>query len=236
MSSPGASLRLVFDVDGGDRRAARQCELDVFFQTYGNSAAEFEAEYGPYEEASRYMAVLNPAGAAVAACRLIVPGVAGLKTLNDLAREPWQVDGLRSARAARIDPARTWDIATIAVRRKGGVSGVAAAALYHGIRASCRANGIDWIVMIMDERARRLLTATGLTTYVLPGTSPGHYLGSRSSTPIYGDMSTMFEGQRRLNPDAYRMVAQGIGLDGIALPKFDEWHLRPRAGAGHGVA
>ena len=49
-------------------------------------------------------------------------GEPGLKTLDDLSREPWRVDGMRPARAAGIDPATTWDIATLGVRSGSGAA------------------------------------------------------------------------------------------------------------------
>jgi hypothetical protein len=220
-------LRLVLDPIGEELEAARQCEADVFLQTYGNTTAEFDAEYGAYEPDTGFMAVLDEQGKAHATTRFIAPGPAGLKTLNDASRPPWRVDGLRSARAAGVDPTRTWDIATIAVRRDGGRGGLCAAALYHGIIAGAAANGIDYIVMIMDARARRLLSASGLETQPLPGCKEGEYLGSERSTPLWGDLTAGVRKQRMTNPDAYRLIYQGLGLDDIELP--EDWTWRPAA-------
>jgi len=214
------------DPVGDDLAAALACEADVFLDTYGNTAEQFAEEYGPYGADTGFLAVIDEDGTALGTSRFIAPGNAGLKTLNDSARPPWRVDGLRSARAAGIDPARTFDIATIAVRRSHGRGGVCAAALYHGILRTCRSNGADWVVMILDERARRLLSAAGLRTQVLPGTGAGEYLGSASSTPLWGHLATMFDDQRRDHPDAYRLIFQGIGLDGVRLPNDWTWHRR----------
>lgn len=219
-------LRLVVDPVGDDLVAALRCEADVFLDTYGNTPEQFAAEYGPYAPDTGFLAVIDEDGTAIGTSRFIAPGPAGLKTLNDSGREPWRVDGLRSARAAGIDPARTWDIATISVRRRHGRGGVSSAALYHGILHTCRANGIDWIVMILDERARRLLSAVGAVTQVLPGTRAGHYLGSAQSTPLWGHLPTMYDRQRREHPDAYRLIFEGIGLDGVQLPRDWTWHRR----------
>src|SRR4051794_31376719 len=111
-----APLRFVFDPVGDELEAALRCESQVFLDAYGNTPEEFDVEYGPYETSTGYMAVFQEDGEAVAAARFIAPGAAGLKTLNDVSRPPWEVDGLRSARAAGVDPTRTWDVATIAVR------------------------------------------------------------------------------------------------------------------------
>ncbi|WP_456696707.1 hypothetical protein [Aeromicrobium sp. P5_D10] len=221
-----APLQFVFDPVGDQLEAALRCEAQVFWETYGNTPEEFDIEYGPYEDSTGYMAVFQDDGEAVATARFIAPGPAGLKTLNDVSRPPWQVDGLRSARAAGVDPARTWDIATIAVRKGAGRGGLCAGALYHGIVTAAFANGIEYIVMIMDSHARQLLIDLGMPTQGLPGTKTGEYLGSPSSTPLWASLHRMFERQRVDNPDAYRLIYQGIGLDGITLPTDWTWNRR----------
>jgi hypothetical protein len=218
-----APLRFVFDPTGEEAAAARRCEADVFLEAYGNTPEEFEVEYGPYEDSTGFMTVLQEDGEAVAAMRFIAPGPAGLKTLNDVGRPPWEVDGLRSARAAGVDPLRTWDVATIAVRRGAGRGGLCASALYHGIITAANANDIDFLVMIMDSHARELLTSLGLHTQALPGTKTGEYLGSASSTPLWAHLNRGIEQQRHDSPDAYRLIYHGIGLDGIAMPTDWAW-------------
>lgn len=225
-----APLRFVFDPVGDELAAALRCESQVFLEAYGNTPEEFDVEYGPYESATGYMTVLQDDGEAVATARFIAPGPAGLKTLNDVSRPPWQVDGLRSARAGGVDPSRTWDVATIAVRKGSGRGGLCAAALYHGIVTAAFANEIEYIVMIMDSHARQLLTGLGMQTQALPGTKTGEYLGSASSTPLWANLHRMFELQRQQSPDAYRLIYQGIGLDGIALPTDWIWHRRSVVG------
>lgn len=218
-----APLRFVFDPRGEELEAALRCEADVFMHAYGNTPDEFDHEYGPYKDSTGFMAVMED-GEAVAAARFIGPGPAGLKTLNDVSRPPWEVDGVRSARSAGVDPLRTWDIATIAVRRGAGRGGLCASAIYHGLIRGAAANDIDFVVMIMDSHARDLLTSLGMQTQVLPGTKTGEYLGSTSSTPLWAHISRGLEQQRLDSPDAHRLVTQGIGLDGIAMPTDWTWH------------
>jgi hypothetical protein len=225
-----APLRFVLDPVGEELAATKRCEAEVFFEAYGNTPEEFEVEYGPYEDATGFMAVLEGDGEAVAAARFIAPGPAGLKTLNDVSRPPWEVDGLRSARSAGVDPARTWDVATIAVRPGAGRGGLCASALYHGIINAAYANGVEYFVMIMDSHARRLLTGLGMQTQALPGTKTGEYLGSVSSTPLWANLHRGLEQQRQGSPDAYRLIFQGVGLDGVAMPSDWTWP-RPSAPA-----
>ena len=163
------------------------------------------------------------------ACRLITPGPAGLKTLNDLSREPWGIDGVRAAQAAGVDPQNAWDVATLGVRKDfRGSSMSVAIALYHAIVVSTRVNEIGSITAILDNQIRRVLTASDYIMPGLPGTRTAEYLGSPASTPVYGHCSGMLDAQRRQNPDAYRLMSLGIGLDGIAIPDASAFELRPQ--------
>ena len=199
--------------------AARDCEAAVFLDHYGNTAEQWDEEYGPYDDSSVFLAVTEPGGDAVACMRLILPSMVGLKTLVDVGRRPWSVDGNRAARAAGMSVHQTWDVATIGIRR--GVRGGAllSAALYHGLFRAVRANSARWVVMIIDDRARRLLNAVDILTTPLPGTRSAPYLGSESSVPLWGEMARMADHQRRVNPDAHRLINLGIGLDGITVPE-----------------
>jgi hypothetical protein len=83
--------------------------------------------------------------------------------------------------------------------------------------------------MTVDERVRAILSVMGLTTFALPGAKPGPFCGSPASTPVWAHCAQMLDGQRRNNPEAYRLIAQGIGLDGISVPTADQFAL-PYAG------
>lgn len=227
-----ALLSLHFDVRGDLLEEARACEEDVFLQAFGNTRSQLDSEYGPYNDQSVFVAVADDSGQVYGACRLITPGATGLKTLNDVSREPWQVDGLRSARAAGIDPANTWDIGTLGVRRdfRGSRMSVAIA-LYHALVVSTRVNEVGAIVAVLDDQVRRLLTASDYIMSNLPGTRTAEYLGSPASTPVYGFCAGMLDAQRRMNPDAYRLISLGIGLDGISVPEPSAFELRTRLSA-----
>jgi hypothetical protein len=207
-----------FDPEAAVLAAAKACEADVFLNTYGNTSEQWEEEYGPYDDASVFLTITEPGGDAVATSRLILPNPNGLKTLVDVARDPWFIDGNRSARLAGMQPALTWDIATVAVRKGVAGSGFLSAALYHGMVVATRVNRLRWIVMIMDVRARRLLSMLNLQTQVLPEATAGSYLGSAASVPIWADAARMLADQRAKNPDASDLINYGIGLDDIALP------------------
>lgn len=222
------SVDYVLHVDpmGDVLAAALDCEASVFLEQYGNTSDEWTEEYGPYDATSAFVAITEPGGDAVAAMRLILPSAVGLKSLVDTGRPPWQIDGVRAAHAAGIVMSRTWDVATLALRSgTAGGRGLLAAGLYHALFRATRANGIEWIVMILDVRVRRLLNAYHVETQMLPGAHPGPYLGSASSAPVWGEMARMADRQRRVSPDAHRLINLGIGLDGIRLPAPAEFVL-----------
>src|SRR4051794_7324157 len=223
-------LRLHFDARGSLLESARECEAEVFLRWYGNTRQQLAQEYGPYEDSSVFVALADHEDRVVGAVRLLAPGGrVGLKTLADVGREPWNVDGDRAAAAAGIDLRSTWEVATLGVRggRTPGRPELSLA-LYHGLLTLARANRMSSFVAVLDERVRRLLDSVGIVTRPLPGVGPASYLGSRASTPVYAHFSAMLENQRREFPDAYRLVTLGIGLDGVAVPPDDAFLLRPR--------
>jgi len=224
---------LSFDVQGDLLESARECEAEVFLRWYGNTRSELEDEYGPYEDSSVYMAVSDDSGEVVATMRLLVPGgSAGLKTLHDIGRAPWGVDGSRAGNLAGLDLGSTIEIATISSRRKSTAHGLRHSfALYRGLVLASRANQFTSLVAILDDRVRRLLDTVGLVTLPLPGTGPAPYLGSEASTPVFAHGPAILDNQRRASPEAFALVSQGIGLDGISVPQEDEFRLRCGAAA-----
>lgn len=222
MSAPrscaGVALTLHFNPVGDLLEAARECEAEIFQRWYGNSRAQLDEEYGPYEHASAFIVLCDETDV-VGVTRVTKPSELGLKTLADVGNSPWQVAPGRAMAAAGLDPDSTWDVATIGVRSGCGLAGrQCAAALYHGLVLTGRVNEVRAMVAILDERVRGMLESAGLSMHALPGTRPMAYLGSAASTPVYGELSVMLDRQRRLAPDAYRLVTLGVGLNGVSVP------------------
>jgi len=221
-------LRLVFDPSGPLLAAARECEAEVFLQWYGNTRQQLTVEYGGYEPASVFMALVDGDDDVRGAVRLISPSALGLKSLNDVSRAPWGVDGLRSATAVGLDLATTWDVGTLGIRAGQADRGRhTAAALYHGLVLAARANRARSFVAILDDRLRRLFVSMGIVLETLPGTSSGPYLGSLRSTPIYAHFGALLDQQRRISPDAHRLITLGAGLD-LETPDPATFVFRPR--------
>ena len=76
----GALLSLQFNPDGDLLAATRDCEAEVFLRVYGNTRQQLEEEYGPYEQASVFIALADDSGDVLGACRLIRPTEVGLKS------------------------------------------------------------------------------------------------------------------------------------------------------------
>ncbi len=220
-------FRLEFDPRGELREAARDCEAEVFIKSFGNTAEQLAEEFGPYEDASVLIAVTDPGGTVVAAARLITPGPAGLKTLNDLAGAPWYIDGAAAAAAAGIDPAATWDVATVSIRgRRPRSHPQLSAALYHAMIRAVRANGVDATVAVIDVTVRDLLESIGLVYRPLPGAAVAPFRGSPASIPLYAPFAEQMDTLCRLRPESHRLIALGVDFDGIAVPSHGDFCLR----------
>lgn len=230
MADIGSLLHLHFEPQGALLESARECEAVVFQHWFGNTRAQLEQEYAPYTAASSFMALSDADGRVLGSVRFIRPSAAGLKTLEDIERPPWSVDAARTVRAVRIDLSSTWEVATMGVRPGLGGGGVHhALALYHGIIQVARANDASGMVAVMDERVRRLLESVGLVYPAIPGTGTAPYLGSPASVPIYVQFPAVLDVQRRRAPEAHRLIAMGIGLDGVVVPELDAFRHGSRA-------
>lgn len=231
-ASSSRALRLVFDPQGEVLAAARDCEAAVFSQWFGNTREQLTAEYDPYEPNSVFVALADGSSEVAACARFLTSGRGRLKTIDDMQRPPWSVDAPRSAAAAGVDLASTWDVATMGVRPGRHSERVRLAfALYHGIITAVRVNNVSAIVAILDEHVRTLLASVGIIMRPLPGTGPQHYLGSAGSAPVFAQVSGSVQRQRRDFPDAYRLITLGVGLDDVQVPARETFRLAPRVAA-----
>lgn len=221
-----APLRLLFDVQGEIREAAKECEADVFYAHFGNTAQDLADAYRKYESSTHFMAVADQDGQVLAAARLIFPGPAGLKTFDDVAEEPWRIDPLRAAEQAGLELNRTMDGTTFAVRDGLRRHGFAAShALLYGMFAGMAANGISSLVAMVDSVVIGLLRDLGLIFETIPGTSSQPYFGSAATTPMYAHLAALMATQQRLAPGAYQAIGQGIGLAGVEVPGKHEFGI-----------
>jgi hypothetical protein len=223
-------MRLAFHPTSAVDEEIRACELEVLNRWYGDTETLLDEAYGPYVDQTSFLSLTHNVEGVVGFCRLIRPGRLSLKTISDIEREPWGVDGSRAAAAAGIDLTRTWDIATLGIRQEvSSIGSVAASALYHGLVLATRANEIPWVVTIIDRRVRSLLAMIGLPMQALPGTAPAPYMGSAACAPVYTHRPEILDRQRRTAPDAHRLIVTGSGLDGVSVPPVRDFHLSAQA-------
>jgi hypothetical protein len=226
-----APFQLLFQPEPELRTAAFAHEAKVFETTYRVPYDFHVAEFAPYEDQSAFLVVVDEEQQVRATMRLVTPGPVGLKTLVEAARDPWFIDAGRSAAVVGIDPERTWDVATLAVGRGLGRHRLAVtAALYHGLTIAALQNRVASLLMTVDERVRGILQQYfGLYTTALPGATPKPFEGSPASTPVFGHCAQMLDQQRRLSPEAYRLITQGIGLEAVAIPAAEHFDMLERA-------
>jgi hypothetical protein len=223
--------RLVFQPEPDLRAAAFAHEASVFGSVYSVPYEFHVAEFAPYEPQSAFLVVVDQDDRVRATMRLVTPGPAGLKTIVEAARSPWFLEAERAARAVGLDLANTWDVATLAVGSGLGRDRlVVTASLYHGLTVAARRNRVTSLLMTVDERVRGILeTYFGLHTIALPGAVPKPFEGSPASTPVYGHCAAMLSAQRRHNPEAYRLLTLGQGLENVAIPAEPHFDLLERA-------
>lgn len=191
------------------------CELDVLGHWFGDTPELIDQAYGRFADDTAFVSVWWH-GEVMGFARFIRPGQGLLKTLQDVSKEPWRVDGVAAVTAAGADLSRTWDLATLGVRRHDGAAPARTGLLlYRAMFLAARANDVGWMVAIVDRAARRALKRYGLRGHDIAGTGPREYMGSPACTPVLIDVSTA-------------ATALGQHLDGLVAPP--EEHLRFRRG------
>jgi hypothetical protein len=219
------TLRLLVAHSPAERDAARRVEARVFLQAFGNTPEVMQQEYGPYEEQSRFVTVIDgESGSAVGVARLILPGPsAPVKTLVDVAGEPWHLDVADTLRAAGLSGRPVWDVASLAVDRRfrsGGAGAEVIVALCHGVHRYSLHCGVEGLVTVLDDRILRVVRAMGMPWAPMAGATSRYYLGSPASTPCVMVMSSVAESIRTRRPDLAPTVVDGI-LHSIALDPAD---------------
>jgi hypothetical protein len=209
MSSP-VRLRGCYPCAGSDLVAARACETEVFGRRFGNTADQLGLEYGPYEPATTFGAVLRPDGIAVGAVRLIRPGPHPLKTVQDASGPPWNASAEDFERAAGVDPAHTWDVASFTVDSvAAGADPRVVMALLSVMFEAFRDSSVTGFLAILDSVADRALRGLGVRMFDLPGAKPAPYLGSPRSVPVYRQVSDLHDEHAAQFPQVHQEVFHG---------------------------
>ena len=215
------ALRLLVAHTPAERDAARRVEAQVFLQAFGNTLEVMDEEYGPYEGRSRFVAVVDDAdGSALGTARLIIPEDGSLKTLVDMAGDPWHLSPDDVLTARGLAGREVWDVATLAVDprfRAGSAGAEVSLALCHGIWRYSRNCGVDGLVTILDDGVLQLVQAMGLPWFPMAGATSHPYLGSPASTPCDFVVATAGDHVREVQPALAPALVEGrfrsIALD-----------------------
>jgi hypothetical protein len=203
-----------YEIDGSDPYSdiARQLEREVFFESWGNDAAQMAREYGPYEQASLFfLAVDTEANAPAGALRMIRNSSAGLKTVVDLDDREKSPIAPVAVPAAVVqahhgidDFDACWDGATAAVpRRYRRKSPTIHMQVMLTVFAAAMRDGVEHFVAVLDapvvKTARDVL---GLPLVPLAGTPPFTHMDAPDNQAVYAHIPSLLkiaaEGNRRV--------------------------------------
>jgi ribosomal protein S18 acetylase RimI-like enzyme len=193
----GGTQRFSVHLAGPDDAAALlslQVAADVFLEAFGNTPELLRSEYAALLPAMTHLLVLDrTTRTAVGSLILQEAPAEELKTVVDLAGEPWSVPVDRTLGALGIGRgARTGaDLLLLAVRPGYRRHGVAQLLMYGGWMASL-SRGIHLWTAILDDTllgGMNLMTEGALRP--IDGAIGAPYLGSPASTPV----------SVRMNPD-----------------------------------
>lgn len=188
---------LTLDGSSPYSNVARSLERRQFEDYFGNTPEDMAVEYGPYETQSSFFLVVDrEKKEAAGVMRIIRPGEAGLKSSNDLPSDKCKtiegepVTDLTTPAvfsSMQLDPLKTLDIATIAVRpdhgEKATGSPVVLAALMRALHGYTNSNGYDELVAIIDAVPLEKLQAAGLPiNFSSRVVTPFVYLGAKGNS------------------------------------------------------
>ena len=206
---------------------ARTVEREVFAEVFGNDDHTMDREYGPFEDASDFVIVVDhsieePSGA----LRMIRPNPNGLKTLIDVELEPrWGRS--HSDFIAFHEPSRgmegVHDVATIAVR--GGWTNASpdlktSHALYAGLYWWSITNDVELLVSAIDESVAGLLEALSIPLEPLCGLPALEYLGSAATRPYVIWVSETLR-RMRVDPQIRSLLVGELVLSDFSFPPID---------------
>ncbi len=217
----------VFDPDQPESSLARDIERAVFYETFGNTPDLLSAEYGPYDDASFFLCVIDHAQRRPAGMiRVIAPSPRGFKSLHDLARR-WDrpFDELAAQHRLAVDLSSMWDLATLGVDREyrgAATSGLVAMALYQGLNMLADRQGIEWAIAVLDLVVLDLINgAWGRPFTPLPGVEPQRYLDSPASQPVLCDAVDYKARLALLDPSTHQILFEGKGLESmVSTPQW----------------
>lgn len=206
--------------------AARALEAEVFFETFGNTSDMLAAEYGPYDDVSCFVVVIDHHRGRVAGMiRLILDGQGSLKSLVDIEGEPWRTplaEALAAAGIEDLDPSDALDVTTLAVHpdyRGSATNGLVSLALYQGLVRSAVVGGFRWLITILDVVVLDLIQSSSTAPFHhYPGVEPMRYLDSPASVPVWCDVREWEPRIRERDPGMAEILFDSQGIEAAVSP------------------
>jgi hypothetical protein len=168
----------------------RFVESSVFLDAFGNTPEIMAQEYGPYENASEFLVVMDhDTEMPVGVLRTIKDSDAGLKSLNDLKDTPLQLDAGKVCEELKIVPDRCIDVGTLAIQpefraRVGNI--LPSLLLYRSLYVRYLNNpDYDHVVTIIDKDAEKNLNRLSFPFKPIDERYFS-YLDSKQSRALYG--------------------------------------------------
>jgi len=213
-----------FSAHAPESELARHVEREVFYEFFNNTPELLAGEYGPYEDSTLFVCVMDhrrrlPAGV----IRLVRPSPVGLKSLDDV-ESVWghPLDHLLERTKLNLDPGRVWDVATLAVDpeyRGRATDGLVSLGLYQAVAQLALRCDARWVVTILDLVVLNLIQeATSQAFQPFAGLEPLRYLDSPASLPVYCDLDAYFPRLQTADPSMYEILYDGRGLEPAVRP------------------
>jgi hypothetical protein len=214
----------VFDGRSPFANAARASEARNFAEEIANDktqpdhaelAAELFAQYGPYDENSTFLYLLDTrTGDAAGVVRITASGAdgTGIKTLVDL-QPYWGADPLEAVARHGIVPENTWDIASLAVEEQYRNS-VAAPILYNGLHKLKDENPdiTTWTTALVTDYYSKLTEFCGIPFQRILDLPDAKHMGM-PTVPAYLYPAEVDEFMKQFDPFMYNLLCQGQGLE-----------------------
>lgn len=211
----------LFPAGAPEARLARSVEDAVFAEWFGNTPELITEEYGPYDESTYFITVLDhrrhlPAGM----IRVTVPSERGLKTLADI-EDVWNrpLDPTLARTGLDWDPSQVWDVATMAVQadyRGKATDGMISLAMYQAVVRSFRTGGARWFVCVLDLHVAQLMQdLTSQPFWTFDGVEPIEYLDSPASNAFWCDFHEYGPRLAEADPFMYGVLFDGVGIESV---------------------
>ncbi len=214
---------------------ARYTEWKVFLDAFGNDMDTMEEEYGPYDDGSTFLLVLDYEKEQPAAVlRLMTSnGKIGLKTINDLLnpdvdKNPWyNPSDTETSLFNEIgvqDQSHLVDIGTMGVMpeyRAAHTRDAVSAVLYSSCVRWSLENDYNYWVTIVDERILTMMQDWGKPFLEFDGKGFESYLDSKRSRPMHLEVYSGLQKVKAFDEGVYDLYTKGTGLDNkYVLPGF----------------